>query len=170
MQKESKANAHIPGAELTGIIDKVGNYVENLKQGDRVTVYSWVFNFNCDGCLSVNEMLCRNDGIFRVVTNGGFAEYILVLEKNIFKIPDDLELEMAARLSIAGLTPYRDLKDVSLKISEYLLVFGASGNTGTVAVQIGKRMGAKILSVSKDEWIRDFSVDHIIKNYNKVVD
>ncbi len=52
-------------------------------------------------------------------------------------------------------------KGASLKINEYLLVFGASGNTGTLAVQIGKRIGAKIIAVSKDDWIRDFGVDYI---------
>ncbi len=45
-----KPMPHIPGVQITGIIDKVGNYVENLNQGDRVTVYSRVFDSNCDMC------------------------------------------------------------------------------------------------------------------------
>ena len=77
---------------------------------------------------------------------------------------------MAASLPVTGLTSYHALKETSLKINEYLLVFGASGNTGTVAVQIGKRMGAKVIAVPKDEWIGDFGADYIIKDYNKVVE
>lgn len=165
-----KPMPHIPGAEIAGIIDKIGNHVENFTEGDRVIVYSRVFDSNCDMCLSGNEMLCRNGGIVGLVTNGGFAEYISIPEKNIFKIPDDLEWEMAASLPVTGLTPYHALKEASLKINEYLLVFGASGNTGTIAVQIGKRMGAKVIAVSKDHWIRDFGADYIIKDYDKVAE
>ncbi len=68
---------------------------------------------------------------------------------------------MTASLPVIGLTLYHALKETSLKINEYLLVFGASGNTGTLAVQIGKRMGAKVIAVSKDDWIRDFGADYI---------
>ncbi len=56
---------------------------------------------------------------------------------------------MTASLPVIGLTLYHALKETSLKINEYLLVFGASGNTGTLAVQIGKRMGARLLQFQK---------------------
>jgi len=76
---------------------------------------------------------------------------------------------MAASLPVTGLTPYHALKEASLKINEYLFVFGASGNTGIMAVQIDKRMGAKVIAVSKDEWIRkDFGADYIVKDFDKV--
>jgi NADPH:quinone reductase-like Zn-dependent oxidoreductase len=78
---------------------------------------------------------------------------------------------MAASLPVTGLTPYHALKEASLKINEYLLVFGASGNTGIIAVQIGKKMGAKVIAVSKDEWVKkDFGADYIITDYDKVVE
>jgi len=78
---------------------------------------------------------------------------------------------MAASLPVTGLTPYHALKEASLKINEYLLVFGASRNTGIMAVQIGKRMGAKVIAVSKDEWIRkDFGADYIVKDFDKVIE
>lgn len=50
-------------------------------------------------------------------------------------------------------------------------MFGASGNTGTIAVQLGKKMGAKVIAVSKDNWIKtDFGADYIINDYDKVVE
>jgi NADPH:quinone reductase-like Zn-dependent oxidoreductase len=162
---------HIPGAETSGTVDKVGNHVENLKQGDRVIIYNRLFDWNCDMCLSGNEMLCRNGGIVGLTSNGGFAEYISIPERNVFKIPEDLGWDMAASLPVTGLTPYHALKEASLKINEYLLVFGASGNTGIIAVQIGKKMGAKVIAVSKDEWVKkDFGADYIITDYDKVVE
>lgn len=161
---------HIPGSEITGIVDKVGSHVNNLKIGDRVIVFSRVFDSNCDMCQSGNEMLCRNGGIVGLVTNGGFAEYVSISEKNVFKIPDELDWEMAASLPVTGLTPFHALKESLLRSNEYLLVFGASGNTGTIALQIGKRIGAKVIAVSKNDWVKNFGADYIINDYDKVVE
>jgi|SRR5581483_3975855 len=72
---------HIPGAELTGIIEKVGNHVATLQEGDKVVVYNSIFDGTCDMCLGGYEMLCRNAGILGVITNGGFADYISIAEK-----------------------------------------------------------------------------------------
>jgi NADPH:quinone reductase-like Zn-dependent oxidoreductase len=50
-------------------------------------------------------------------------------------------------------------------------VFGASGNTGMIAVQLGKKMGAKVIAVSKDNWIKsEFGADYIISDYDKVAE
>jgi NADPH:quinone reductase-like Zn-dependent oxidoreductase len=51
-----------------------------------------------------------------------------------------------------------------LKIDEFLVIFGASGNTGMIATQFGKKMGAKVIAVS-DNWIKDFGADYIITEY-----
>jgi D-arabinose 1-dehydrogenase-like Zn-dependent alcohol dehydrogenase len=64
---------HIPGSEISGMIDEVGDHVQNLKQGDRVVIYNRIFDGTCDLCLGGNEMLCRNGGIVGHTTNGGFA-------------------------------------------------------------------------------------------------
>jgi NADPH:quinone reductase-like Zn-dependent oxidoreductase len=169
---------HIPGAESTGIVEEVGSHVNsnndsitNIKKGDRVVVHNKVFDRTCDMCLSGLDMLCRNGGLIGAITNGGFAEYIAVPEKNVFKIPDDMDWDLAASIPVTSLTPYHALKEASLRLNEFLLVFGASGNTGMVAVQLGKKMGAKVIGVSKDNWIKtDFGADYIISDYGKVVE
>src|ERR687892_2702497 len=167
---------HIPGAESTGIVEEVGSHVNssndgstNIKKGDRVVVHNKVFDGTCDMCLNGLDMLCRNGGLIGAITNGGFAEYIAVPEKNVFKIPDDLDWEIAASLPVTSLTPYHALKEASLKINKYLLVFGTSGNTGMIAVQLGKKMGATVIAVSKNNWIKDFGADYVISDYAKVV-
>src|ERR687892_234242 len=169
---------HIPGAESTGIVEEVGSHVNssndgstNIKKGDRVVVHNKVFDGTCDMCLNGLDMLCRNGGLIGAITNGGFAEYIAVPEKNVFKIPDDLDWDIAASLPVTSLTPYHALNEASLKINEYLLVFGASGNTGMIAVQLGKKMGAVVIAVSKDNWIKsEFGADYIISDYDKVAE
>ncbi len=162
---------HIPGVEVTGVIEKVGNHVTTLKEGDKVVVYNVIFDGTCDMCLNGYEMLCRNAGILGVITNGGFADYISASEKNVFKIPDNLQWDVAASLATTTKTPYHALREASLKLNEFLVIFGASGNTGMMAVQFGKKMGAKVIAVSKDNWIKtDFGADYIISDYDKVVE
>ena len=122
-------------------------------------------------CLDGLDMLCRNGGLIGAITNGGFAEYISVPDRNVFKIPDDLDWDVAASLPVTSLTPYHALKEASLRINEYLLVFGASGNTGMIAVQLGKKMGAKVIAVSKDDWIKsEFGANYVISDYDKVAE
>jgi NADPH:quinone reductase-like Zn-dependent oxidoreductase len=162
---------HIPGVEVTGIIEKVGNHVTALKEGEKVVVYNSIFDGTCDMCINGYEMLCRNAGILGVITNGGFADYISAPEKNVFKIPDNVQWDIAASLATTTKTPYHALREASLKLNEFLVIFGASGNTGMMAVQFGKKMGAKVIAVSKDNWIKtDFGADYIISDYDKVVE
>jgi NADPH:quinone reductase-like Zn-dependent oxidoreductase len=162
---------HIPGCEISGTIEGIGKHVEdNLHEGDRVIVHSRVFDGTCDMCLSGLDMLCREGGIVSAITNGGFAEYIAVPQRNVLKIPNDINWDIAASLPVTTLTPFHALKEASLQFNENLLVFGASGNTGMIAIQFAKRMGAKVIAVSKDEWVKDFGADYIISEYDKVVE
>ncbi len=152
------------------MVEEAGRHVTSLKRGDRVIVHNKVFDGICDMCLSGNDMLCRKGGLIGVVTNGGFAEYIAIPEKNAFKIPDDMQWELAASLPVTTLTPYHALKEAALKVNESLVIFGASGNTGMMATQFGKKMGAKVIAVSKDNWVKDFGSDYIINEYDRVVE
>jgi NADPH:quinone reductase-like Zn-dependent oxidoreductase len=109
--------------------------------------------------------------IIGVNTNGGFAEYISASERNVFKIQDDVQWDVAASLATTTLTPYHALRETSLKLNEFLVIFGASGNTGTMAAQFGKKMGARVIAVSKNNWIKtDFGADYVISDYDKVVE
>ena len=170
--RQVKPLPHIPGAEISGIIEKIGDHVEedNLKEGDKVIIHNKVFDGTCDMCLEGLDMLCRNGGLIGVVTNGGFAEYIAVPDKNVFKIPDDMGWDLAASLPVTTLTPYHALKDASLQVNESVLIFGASGNTGMMAIQFARKMGAKVIAVSKNEQVKDFGADYVINDYEKVVE
>ena len=162
---------HIPGCEIAGTIERTGNHVDaELNEGDRVIVHSRVFDGTCDMCLNGLDMLCRNGGIISAITNGGFAEYIGVPQRNVFKIPDDIGWKIASSLAVTTLTPFHALKEASLQFNEYLLVFGASGNTGIMAIQFANRMGAKVIAVSKDDWVKDLGAHNVIKEYDKVVE
>jgi len=160
---------HIPGAEFAGVVEKTGSHVRSIKKGDRVTIYNRIFDNTCDMCVKGNEMLCRTGGIISVVNNGGFSEYVSIQETNVFKIPDNIDWNTAVSLPVSGLTAFHALKESQLKINDSLLVFGASGNTGMIAVQLGKRMASKVIAVSTKKWIKDeYGADYLITDLSDV--
>ncbi|XDF45335.1 alcohol dehydrogenase catalytic domain-containing protein [Saccharolobus solfataricus] len=159
---------HIPGAELAGVVEKVGDHVKGLNKGDKVVVYNRVFDGTCDLCLSGREMLCRNGGIMSVITNGGWSEYFSVPDKNIFKIPESMSWNVAASLPVAALTSYHSLKELEVGPNDIIVIFGASGNTGLFAVQLAKKFGATVIAVSRKNWLKEFGADYIV-GYDDVV-
>jgi NADPH:quinone reductase-like Zn-dependent oxidoreductase len=170
-RRQAKPMPHTPGSEFAGTVEKVGEHVISVKRGDRVAVYNRVFDSVCDMCIAGNEMLCRNGGIIGVVVDGGYSEFVAVPERNVFRIPDDLSWELAASLPVAALTPYHAFNEVQVKLSEYLVVFGASGNTGMFAVQFGKKLGVTVIAVTRKDWLKDFGADYIVgyENVNQQV-
>jgi NADPH:quinone reductase-like Zn-dependent oxidoreductase len=81
-----------------------------------------------------------------------------------------MDWDLATSLSIRMLTAFPALKEASLKLNVCLIVFGASWNTGMMALQFGKKIGAKVIGVSKQHWITDFGADYVIGDYDKVVE
>jgi len=164
-----KANPipHIPGVEFSGEVAKVGDHVKSLSVGDRVTIYGKIFDGTCDMCMTGYEAVCRNGGRIGVDANGGWAEYIAVEEKYVFKLPNEYTWEMGSSLTVAALTAYHALKEAELRPSQTLVIFGASGNTGMFLVQLGKKFGAKVIAVSRKSWLREYGADFVV-DYNEV--
>jgi NADPH:quinone reductase-like Zn-dependent oxidoreductase len=161
-RRPAKPIPHTPGSEFAGMVEDVGEHVTSVKRGDRVTVYNRVFDSSCDMCISGNENLCRNGGIIGVVVNGGYKEYATISERNIFRIPDNMTWELAASLPVSALTSLHALNEAEISMGEKLVVFGASGNTGMFAVQLGKKCGATVIAVTRKRWLEEFGADKTI--------
>ncbi len=147
---------HVPGTEVIGTAVTDGKI---FKKGDRVIVYNRVFDGYCEECRSNREHLCRNGGIWGIVTDGGYQEYVSVPEKNLFRQEDYLPDDVAASFSVAGLTAYHALQRVNAGAGESILIYGASGNTGLFLVQLAKILGMQVYGVSRNDWIRSFGCD-----------
>jgi NADPH:quinone reductase-like Zn-dependent oxidoreductase len=114
------------GTDGAGVVAEVGPRVTRFKRGDRV--YSYVFD---------NQ-------------NGGFyAEYAAVLAKNAGRVPRVIDLKHAGAVATIGLTALQGVDDV-LKVQpgESVIVHGASGNVGMMAVQFVKWRGARVLATA----------------------
>jgi NADPH:quinone reductase-like Zn-dependent oxidoreductase len=104
----------------------VGARVKELRPGDRVYAYSF-------------------DG-------GFYAEYVTVKQKYVAKLPRGLSGEEAGALGADGITALRGLEDVlHLAHGQRLLIFGASGGIGHLAVQLAKRIGAQVFAVASGD-------------------
>jgi NADPH:quinone reductase-like Zn-dependent oxidoreductase len=161
-----KPMPHIAGAEFAGIIEEVGPSGKSAKKGDRVAIFNRYFDGTCDMCAKGMEMLCRNGYITGVMSNGGFAEYIAVNERNAIKIPDATSWEMAASLPVAALTPYHAVNRADLRKGETAVILGASGNTGRFALQFAKEKGARVIAVSRKQSMAEFGADDTVSSEN----
>jgi NADPH2:quinone reductase len=90
------------------------------------------------------------DRVYAVAYEGGFyAEYVAVPADDVARIPPGLDAREAGALGADGITALRGLDDtLRLEPGETLMIFGASGGVGHIAVQLAKRIGAKVLAVA----------------------
>jgi NADPH2:quinone reductase len=92
----------------------------------------------------------RGEPVYAFAYEGGFyAEYVAVKEDDVAPIPNSLSPREAGALGADGITALRGLDDtLHLQPDENLLIFGASGGIGHIALQLAKRMGARVLAIA----------------------
>jgi NADPH:quinone reductase-like Zn-dependent oxidoreductase len=117
---------HVLGSDGAGTVVDVGSAVRDFKPGDRVYAYGFM---NPKG--------------------GFYAQYAAVKAENASSIPAQLPVDQAGVLPVDAITALCGLDDVlHLKAGESILILGASGGVGHLAVQLAKRMGAHVLAVA----------------------
>ncbi|MEH2365803.1 quinone oxidoreductase family protein [Nostoc sp.] len=140
---------HFPrvlGGECAGTIAAVGDGVERFAVGDRVYAQSFM-----------------ND------KGGSYAEYVVVSEKTVAPMPDGLDMLMAGGLPIAGLTALSNLKALLTGDGTKLILWGASGGVGHVALQLAKRMGASVFAIASGadgvELVKQLGADEAVDGH-----
>jgi NADPH2:quinone reductase len=123
-----------PGAEFAGLVESVGSGGGDLAAGDRVIGYNgW----------------------------GAARELVSVGVQRLVKIPDRLDFERAAGLTVTyGTTLYALRERADLKPGESLVVLGASGGTGLAAIELGKIMGARVIACASADDKLAFAREH----------
>lgn len=120
---------YVLGTDGAGTVAAVGEKVKGLKEGDRVYAAE----------------LGNPKG-------GFYAEYAVVKADNASLIPGKLKMDQAAVLPSDGLTALKGLEDVlRLQPDESVMIFGASGGIGHLAVQLAKRLGARVFAVASGD-------------------
>jgi NADPH:quinone reductase-like Zn-dependent oxidoreductase len=129
----------VPGADVAGVVEAVGEGVTRVGVGDEV---------------------------FGDIGWGSLAEYAVAREANVARIPAGVSFEQAAAVPLAGLTALQGLRDHGgLQAGQRVVVNGASGGVGTLAVMIARALGAEVTAVcstSKVEMVRGLGVHRVV--------
>jgi uncharacterized zinc-type alcohol dehydrogenase-like protein len=162
----------VPGHEIAGIVEAVGDEVTAYAVGDRVGVGCLVDSCGeCRHCVAGNEQFCRNSiGTYGSTgrdgrpTAGGYSTHIVVTEAFVLRIPDALPLDVAAPLLCAGITTYSPLRHWKVGPGSRVAVAGLGG-LGHMGVKIAASMGAEVTVLtrtdSKADDARAFGAAHV---------
>ncbi|MHB1614393.1 MAG: alcohol dehydrogenase catalytic domain-containing protein [Actinomycetes bacterium] len=139
----------IPGHEVAGRIEEVGEGVGWLRVGDRVGAQPiWSTCGHCEYCLTGRDNLCRSKEITGETVDGGYAEYMLATAAHTYLLPDSIDDVEAAPLFCPGITAYGSVLKADLGPGKRVSVFGIGG-VGHLVLQMARLYGADVVAVSR---------------------
>ncbi|MBI1227173.1 MAG: alcohol dehydrogenase catalytic domain-containing protein [Bacteroidetes bacterium] len=167
----------VPGHEIAGIVTAVGKNVTKFKVGDKAGVGCMVNScMQCESCKNGEEHHCETTGFTGTygapeassptgISQGGYADNIVVTEHFAIKIPDNIDLQHAAPLLCAGITTYSPLMKYKIEKGDKVGVVGIGG-LGHMAIQLAMSKGAEVYgfttSPSKVDDIKRFGAKEAI--------
>jgi len=137
----------IIGHEFSGVVEAVGEKVETIKPGDRVTVDPNRVCHYCEYCRMGKEHLCENRLSMGVDIDGANAEYCTMQATNVHKIPDSLTFEEAAFTEPLACA-IRGIEMAKIHHGDTVLILGGGG-MGNLLLQLAVRAGAAEVLVSE---------------------
>lgn len=158
---------HIPGADGAGVISAIGPDVTRFQIGERVVINSNLSDGTCEFCRAGQDNLCVKWGLLGETVRGTYAEFVVVPDRNVLKLPDDFPFDRAAAASLVFLTAWHSLiTRGKLQAGEAVLIIGAGGGVNTAALQIAKYVGAKVYvvgsSMTKLKHAEELGADELI--------
>lgn len=142
---------HVPGHEPAGHIAAVGERVQRLRVGQRVTTHLFLTCGCCRFCRTGHDAQCaRVGGIIGVTQHGGFAEYFKAPARNVLPLPDAVSFETGGLVSCGVITAVHAYRRSQVKAQEVAVVVGAGG-IGLMLVQLLQHAGLRVVAVSRSE-------------------
>lgn len=146
-----------PGHEIAGVVSEVGSRVTKHSVGDRVGVGCMVNSCReCRNCKAGEEQYCLNGNVGTygavdrdgTITQGGYSTHVVVTEDFVVRIPEGIELDVAAPLLCAGITTYSPLRHWGAGPGKKVAVVGLGG-LGHMAVKLAHALGADVTVLSQ---------------------
>lgn len=155
----------VPGHEIVGRIDAVGDGVIEWEVGQRVGV--GFLGGNCGTCTQCRHgdfVNCSRQPITGVSSDGGYAEVAIIRATALAAIPGDLNSANAAPLLCAGLTTFNALRNSGARPGDVVAVLGVGG-LGHLALQYARSMGARVVAIARGEEKRTSSLEYGAHDY-----
>ncbi len=139
----------VPGHEIAGVIDAVGEAVGNWKVGQRVGI-GWHGGHCtiCDSCRRGDFVTCSNPQIPGVTYDGGYAEYVIAPIEALAHVPDELSPVEVGPLMCAGITTFNALRNSGAVAGDTVAILGIGG-LGHLAVQFAAKMGFRTIAIAR---------------------
>ena len=156
----------VPGHEVIGIIEKLGNQAKGLAIGDRVGI-GWFAGscLSCRPCLSGRHQLCSSAEQTIVGRHGGFADRVRADWEWAIKLPDSMDAASAGPLFCGGITVFAPIMDCGVKPTDRVGVIGIGG-LGHLALQFLNKWGCEVTaftsSESKADEARKLGAHHVV--------
>lgn len=156
----------VPGHEVAGRVDAVGDRVTNWKEGDRVGIgWHGGHDFVCDQCRRGDFAMCANRKITGIDFDGGYAEYMIAPAETLAAIPDELSAEEVGPFMCAGVTVFNALRNAGARAGDVVAVQGLGG-LGHLGVQYARRMGFETVALGrgkdKESFAKKLGAHHYI--------
>ncbi len=149
----------VPGHQIIGRIEKKGKGASRFNIGERIGI-AWIYSAckKCNFCLEGKENLCADFNATGRDANGGYAEYTVINEDFVYKIPETFSDTEAAPLLCAGAIGYRSLRLTYIKngMNIGLMGFGASAHLVIKMIK-HKYPDSKVFTFSRTESEREFA-------------
>lgn len=175
---QSKVNVQLPyilGHENAGWIEEIGVGVQRFHKGEAVIVHPLITDGTCLACRKGNDMHCENGVFPGIVRDGGFAEYLLVKERNLVRLPKEIKPEEIAPHADAGLTAIHAAKKAArlLEPGNHAVLIGFGG-LGHIAFQVLRVLTpARFIVVDRSDLAlglaQELGAEHLVKASENVV-
>jgi D-arabinose 1-dehydrogenase-like Zn-dependent alcohol dehydrogenase len=140
----------VPGHEVVGVVDAVGQGVAQWKPGQRVGV-GWHAGHcgYCNNCSRGDFFACQTSTLVSGLTfDGGYADYMVAPAEGIAAIPEELSAVEAAPLMCAGITTFNCLRNGGARAGDVVAVLGLGG-LGHLGVQYAAKMGFRTVGIAR---------------------
>jgi D-arabinose 1-dehydrogenase-like Zn-dependent alcohol dehydrogenase len=156
----------VPGHEVVGIVDAVGEGVTEWKTGQRVGV-GWYGGHcgKCEPCRRGDHVACQNLRIPGVSYDGGYADYLIVPAMTLAAVPDSLSGAEVGPLLCAGITTFNAIRNSGARPPDTVAILGMGG-LGHLGVQFASKMGFNTVAIARgaenEEFAHKLGAQHYI--------
>ncbi|KAI0839241.1 alcohol dehydrogenase [Hypoxylon sp. FL0890] len=148
----------VPGHEIVGDVVAVGSNVTRFKGGERVGgPWHGGHDSTCRQCARSLFQICDNAQVNGVTMDGGYAEYVLLREEAVVRVPTDVDPAETAPLLCAGVTVFNSMRKMHVEQGNLVAVQGVGG-LGHLAIQYAHKMGYHTVALSSGSSKKDFAL------------